>query len=304
VESINAGCVQGSIIGPLLFNILTSDLYKIILPNTVVSYADDSYVVVKALTREDLLTQTRNCLTKHFAWLKSIGMVCNTGKTEMMAFGVGEVEVEVENVIIKSTETMKALGIVLDNKLNWEPHITKMIQKCRSLLFAFRYLRRHLEIPDIKYILNAHLVSRLSYAAPVWSHSMKYKLKLKLRSVFYNTLRVILRDFDRKMSRQSMLNEFQMEDIIVTLQKRTSVFIFKIITNLSPFNLIQKFMTKSYINERKPERVEFFNTSNSKFGKICITNAAKKIVDSWNFDWLYMTISEFKERLREQFRVD
>jgi len=95
-----------------------------------------------------------------------------------------------------------------------------------------------------------------------------------------------------------------MEDIIVILQKRTSVFIFKIITNLSPFNLIQKFMTKSYINKRKPDRVEFFNISNSKFGRLCITNAAKKIVESWNFDWLFMTIYEFKERLRVQFQVD
>jgi len=68
-----------------------------------------------------------------------------------------------------------------------------------------------------------------------------------------------------------------MEDIIMTLEKRTSVFIFKIITNLSPFNLIRKFMTKSYINERKSEIFEFFNTSNSKFGKLCITNIAKKI---------------------------
>jgi len=84
-----------------------------------------------------------------------------------MAFGVGGIEFEVENVVIKSTEMMKALGIIMDSKLSWETDITKMIQKCRSLLFAFRYIRRHLEIPDIKYILNAHLVCRLSYAAPV-----------------------------------------------------------------------------------------------------------------------------------------
>jgi len=229
-------------------------------------------------------------------------MVCNTGKTEMITFGVDDFEVEVNKVIIKPTETMKALGLIIDNKLSWEPHIIKLTQKCRSLLFAFRYIRRHLEIPDIRYILNAHLISRLSYAAPVWSHSINHKLKLKLKSVYYNTLRIILRDFDRKISRQSMLSCFQIEDIITVLEKRTSVFIFKVFTNLSPFNLIHRFMNKSYINERRPERVEFFNTSLTKFGKICITNAAKKIVDRWDFDWLYMSIQEFKSRLRVQFQ--
>jgi len=152
--------------------------------------------------------------------------------------------------------------------------------------------------------LNAHLISRLSNAAPVWSHSMNPKLKIKLRSVFYNTLRIILRDFERKMSRQAMISCFQMEGIITILEKRTSVFTFKIFPNLSPFNLIHKFMTKSYINERHPERVEFFNTSQSKFDKLCTTNAAKKIANTWNFDWLFLTLQEFKTRLRVQYLVE
>jgi len=214
---------------------------------------------------------------------------------------INEFEFEVDSVVIKSSLTMKALGVTIDNKLNWEPHVTKLIQKCRSLLFAFRYIRRHLEISEIKFVLNAHLVSRLTYAAPVWSHSMNHKLRIKLRSVFYNTLRVILRDFERKMSRQEMASTFEMEDIIMILEKRTSVFIFKIFINLSPFNLIHKFMAKSYINERRPERVEFFNTSQSKYGKLCITNAAKKIVDTWKFDWLYLTPQVFKSKLKAQF---
>jgi len=95
-----------------------------------------------------------------------------------------------------------------------------------------------------------------------------------------------------------------MEDIIMILDKRTSVFIFKIFTNLSPFNLIHKLMAKSYINERQPERVNFFNTSHSKFGKLCITNAAKKIVSTWKFDRLYPTLQEFKTRLKAQFLVE
>jgi len=63
-------------------------------------------------------------------------------------------------------------------------------------------------------------------------------------------------------------------------------------------------MAKSYINERRPERVEFFNTSQSKYGKLCITNGAKKIVDAWKFDWLYLTPQEFKSKLKAQFLVE
>jgi len=148
----------------LYFNILTSDLYKIIRPNTVVSYADDSYVVVTATSRDELLSKFKLCEVKHYEWLKSIGMVCNTAKTGMMALGV-DFEIEVENVVIKSSETMRALGEVMANKLSWELHVTKITQKCRPLLFALRYIRRHLEIPEIRFILNTHLVSWLSFSS-------------------------------------------------------------------------------------------------------------------------------------------
>jgi len=75
--------VQGSIIGPLLFNILTSDLSKVIFPNKVVSYADDSYIVIKTTKAEDLKPKVTECMEKHFEWLNSIGMICNQNKTEM-----------------------------------------------------------------------------------------------------------------------------------------------------------------------------------------------------------------------------
>jgi len=240
VKEIRAGCLQGSIIGPLLFNILMSNLSEVVKPNRVISYADDSYIVVYA----------------------------------------------------DSDEALR------------EPYVTKLISKTRSLLYAFRYLRRHLSLSDLKLALNAHLISRLTYAAPVWSHSINCKLRIKLRSSFYHVLRILVRDFERRLNRKDLVTLFEMEDIVQVLSKRTSVFVFKLIRNLSPFKLGQRLMMRSYFNDRDPFKIVFFDLSKTKIGKHCITNATKKIVENWRFDWPLLSLETFKAKLSAQFQTE
>jgi len=303
VKEIRAGCVQGSIVGPLLFNILMSELHQTVKPNRVVSYADDSYVVVYADTDEALKQKIQGSLLNHFEWLTRMGMTCNLGKTEIIKFNADKLSVKIGQTTLETSSTMKVLGVTIDEKLNWEPHIMKLIAKTRSLLFAFRYLRRHLSIADLKLAMNAHLISRLTYAAPVWSHSINYKLRLKLRSSYYQVLRVLIRDFEKRLSRNDLLDLFEMEDIVQVLNKRTSVFVFKLIQNLAPFKLAQRLMMRSYLNERNLEKVVFFDLSKTKNGKLCITNATKKIVDSWQFDWFHLSLITFKNKLGAQFQT-
>lgn len=84
VRTIRAGCIQGSVIGPILFSIYTSFLSEILSPHKVVAYADDAYLIISADNMNDLLSITSETMKTHFGWLKSIGMVCNPDKTEWM----------------------------------------------------------------------------------------------------------------------------------------------------------------------------------------------------------------------------
>lgn len=49
------GCVQGTILEPILFNIYTSELHVIVSPGYLVSYADDSYVTITGRSADELL---------------------------------------------------------------------------------------------------------------------------------------------------------------------------------------------------------------------------------------------------------
>jgi len=148
VKDIKTGCVQGSILGPYLFNLYTSNLYKIIQPSRSTVYADDSYIVVSAKNEEMLEAMLKLTLKDHFSWLRSIGMVCNMSKTELMVFGVDDLSVEIDGEKITSKENMKILGIIVDNKLTWNAHVNRLVSKCRSYLYPLRYIRKHLSTTE------------------------------------------------------------------------------------------------------------------------------------------------------------
>jgi len=70
-------------------------------------------------------------------------------------------------------------------------------------------------------------------------------IKRKIKSVYYFVLRAIPRDFELKYNRWKVLWLTKTEDIETIFFKRPSVFIYKIIYNLTPTNLNMTFLSKS-----------------------------------------------------------
>jgi len=108
-----------------------------------------------------------------------------------------ELEVNVGNVRVVSKGQIKVLGITLDIKLNWEPHIKKVIAKCRSFLFPLRYIQKYMNAKDTIKILKAQLVSlMMTYGSLCWSVLLNYSQRARLRSVNFQAIRTVLRDFN------------------------------------------------------------------------------------------------------------
>jgi len=301
IREIKAGCIQGSILGPVLYNIFTSSLIDIVHPCKLVVYADDAYVIASCDNKEKLLNLLTITIAEHFKWLDSIGMICNLSKTELISFGTDELHLTVCGNLIKSKETMKVLGVLVDNKLTWEHHISKVISSCRSKLFALRYLRQNLNMRDTFTIFRSHIISRLVYCSPAWSVNLSYPLLSKLRSIFYHVIRVLLRDFSFDLNRKKLLQKANTQSLDIIFLKRNSVFLFNIIKSTNPSSLACNLFSRSYQNDRHPDRITFFDLSKTKIGKKSILNNAKYITERWNFEWLSLSTFTFKKCLTEMF---
>jgi len=277
-----------------------SNLTSIIEPGVLISYADDSYIIVEGESEVEIKSILESTIDNHFNWLKTMGMVCNMAKTELIAFGIDNLEIEVQGTSIKAGYQMKVLGSFIDSKLSWETNITKIINKCRSFIFSLRYLRKYLDVKDAINVFRSHVISRLTYGSPVWAHSITYNHRQRIRSLFFHIIRIIIRDFKFKMSRTQLLKAANLEGIDDILFKRASSFIYSMLVYLEPTNLVGELISKSYINDRYPARMSFFDTSRTRVGRVCMTNAARSYSEKWKFDYIGLSVENFKKKLHEQ----
>jgi hypothetical protein len=152
-KKLNVGCIQGSILGPKLFNIYCAELKNIIPEESILaSYAYDSYVINTSDTKEDLVNSTTHCFQNHINFLHEIGMVINKNKTELLYSTrhkcKEELTIKIEDSTIASKNTIMALGVMFSADLDWTGHLNYAINKSKHVLSRLKFLKKFLTEDD------------------------------------------------------------------------------------------------------------------------------------------------------------
>lgn len=126
IKDINAGVPQGSILGPILYLIYTSDLP--VLENIkVATFADDTALMA---TGRDILESTSKLQIANNSisnWCKSWKIKLNETKSVHVNFTLKKIEnqpnVTLNNIQVPIDNKAKYLGMTLDTKLRWKEHV-------------------------------------------------------------------------------------------------------------------------------------------------------------------------------------
>ena len=122
-EAILSGVPQGSILGPLLFNIFMCDMFLILKGTYFTGYADDNTPFVVRDNIVDVIKALEEIGESLVNWFSNNEMKLNTDKCHLLLNSQEPNAFEIDDLHINNSLSEELLGITLDCKLKFNKHI-------------------------------------------------------------------------------------------------------------------------------------------------------------------------------------
>ena len=173
---IKFGVPQGSVLGPVLFNIYIRSLYHTVHLRKfyVHGFADDHQIYKNFLPCNEyriMVEELPSCFADIDKWMTEHYLKLNPDKTEIIVFGKQSVlsRLEINGVFINSStcvrlvSTVKSLGFRLDSNLTLNKQIAHLKTVCFHKLRNIAKMRYFLTNHQIQILVQALVISSLDY---------------------------------------------------------------------------------------------------------------------------------------------
>ena len=167
------GVPQGSILGPILFNIYISLMTDGIELETI-QYADDTQIFLSGKSRDasEIADECSLALDKLFHWANDNRLAFNSSKTVFLSIctpqlkskiQLDDLSVTVNGTQINRCDVQKNLGVYFDSTLSFSEHHNKTLRSCYGVLSNLRKMRNFIPSSFRKILIEALVFSKLRY---------------------------------------------------------------------------------------------------------------------------------------------
>ena len=194
---VKFGTPQGSVLGPLLYIILTNDMPKCLKFTRAVMFADDTTIYATGSNVRFLYRKINEDLNKITQWFKNNSLSLNIDKTNYILFRNINSNprfngnIYMDNKIIQKVSQVKFLGVYIDEYLNWNSHVQKLSLKLSSGIYSLNMARNMISSETKRLVYFAHVFSHLNYALSAWGPMISLSNLKKLQVAQNKAIRSI-----------------------------------------------------------------------------------------------------------------
>ena len=180
---IQTGIPQGSILGPILFLLYMNDIENCSKLLSFVLFADDTNIFYSNSCLEVINEVVQTEINKVTEWLNVNKLSLNITKTKFILFRSinkkpkHDVKITINNMNIDQVKCTNFLGIIIDECLTLNDHITKVAKKIVRASGIIAKIRHFVNRNALKLIYYALVYLYFTYGNLIWGNTYKSRIQ-------------------------------------------------------------------------------------------------------------------------------
>lgn len=182
---VTVGVPQGSILGPLLFNLFVADLSWSVDANFM-RYADDTNLVVCSDSYDELKDKAEEQLKKVVEWFEDNGLAVNPTKTQLLlACGSSRTKkhqrkdffIKYSDTILRPCESIKLLGFTIDQDFQFKQQTQQVLKKIGFTTKLSSLVSHFVPPPQRTCLLSSYIIPQSDYCGIILFNSSNTHFK-------------------------------------------------------------------------------------------------------------------------------